>query len=48
MEGFLLYDTLLEYYLGVAPEALPDSVWAWKLHYLKEIRELEAKGNKVG
>lgn len=43
MEGFLLLDTLLEYYLGIAPDDLPDSVWAWKIRYLKEIRELEAK-----
>ena len=46
MEGFLFLSTLLEYYLGIAPDDLPDEVWAWKLRYVKDIRELEAKANK--
>ena len=46
MEGFLFLSTLLEYYLGIAPDDLPDEVWAWNQRYEKDIRELEAKGNK--
>lgn len=46
MEGFLLLDTILEYYLGIDPRPLPNRVWAWKLRHLEEIRKLEAKGNK--
>ena len=47
MEGFLLYDTLLEYYLGIEVSSLPDEVWAMKMHHLLEIRKLEAKSNAI-
>lgn len=46
MEGYLFYDTLLEYYLGIDYSNVPDSVWAWKIRHLIDIREQEAKGNK--
>lgn len=47
MDGILFYDTLLEYYLGIDCSSLPDSVWAWKIRYLIDIREQEAKANKL-
>lgn len=41
----LFFDTLLQYYLCVAPETLPDEVWAWKIRHLQDIREKEAQAN---
>nr|DAS38747.1 MAG TPA: hypothetical protein [Caudoviricetes sp.] len=37
----------MEYYLGINVSSLPDEVWALKMHYLLEIRKLEAKSNAI-
>lgn len=46
MEGFLFYDTLLEYYLHIDPSKLPTEVWAMKIAYIIDIRKHEA-GTKI-
>lgn len=43
----LFFDTLLQYYLCIAPEDLPDEVWALKIRHLQDIREKEASANNT-
>lgn len=46
MVDVLFFDTLLQYYLSIAPEELPDEVWAWKIKHLETIREMENEANR--
>lgn len=43
----LFFDTLLQYYLCIAPEDLPDEVWALKIRHLQDIREKEESANNT-
>lgn len=46
MRNYLFWETLLEYH-HIDNRDLPDEVWAWKIRFLIDIREQEAKANKL-